>query len=404
MRTSYTLVCLKSFKGIILFLTLLFIFSKTSLCHATDSQNKTLSEVTSYNFTQGYYNVVKYSENDDSNFRIIYETEIPYLNITYNAPSDGYLEIYLTPLDGPVPYINLDQGWEIKSLTYSINLFKNETTYFLLTPPLIFSDYNSSRLVGGGLTLWEMYTWPNLSGQINYTFTTYDEISFELIMHPSKPVHGGKVNLFTQSNVKINNLTWTVSWSNIKWINETEVLEVENIEPGEYSVLVVGYDEFNNSHRAEIAFIVIPQKMREQSHTELSLFSVEYPYTVNLGDNIPIIATIDYYLSNTTEIKLIAQDTSNGEYYNEERYTLEGNGSIQLSTNIVAEESGSMDLKLKFYYNKEKTWVLLDESSMMISIDVLDNDGTKNVPSFDILSLSLGFIIIFSFIISKRNK
>ena len=111
METSYTLSCLKSFKSIILFIFLLFIFSKTHLCHGTVSQNKTLSEINFYNFTQGYYNIVKYSENDDSNFRTIYETEVPYLNITFNAPSDGYLDIYLTPLEGPVPYINLDQEW-----------------------------------------------------------------------------------------------------------------------------------------------------------------------------------------------------------------------------------------------------------------------------------------------------
>jgi hypothetical protein len=403
METSYTLSCLKPFKSVILFLFLLFIFSKTHLCHATVSQNKTLSEINFYNFTKGYYNIVKYSENDDSNFRTIYETELPYINITFNAPSDGYLDIYLTPLDGPVPYINLDQKWEIKSLTYSKNMFKNETTYFLITPPLIFIDYNSSRHIGGGLTLWEMYTWPNLSGNINYTFTSFDEISFELIMHPSKPVQGEKVSLFTKSNVKICNLTWSVSWSNVNWINVTEVLEIENIDSGDYSILVVGYDEFNNSHKDEVDFIVNPKRMLEQSQAELSLFSVEYPYTVNVGDSIPLIATIDYHLSNVTEIKLITQDASSGEYINDERYVLEGNGSIQLSTTILAKESGSIDLKLKFYYNKEKTWVLLDESSMMITINVLDNDESKTVPSFDLLSLLLGFII-FSFIISKRNK
>ena len=163
-------------KSLLLALLLLVILVQTDSCSATESANKTLTEVKAYNFTDGFYNVVKFSEQNDGVFRIMHETEIIYLNLSYTAPTDGYLDIYLKPLFGPYPYIKLEDNWEIKSMTYSISLTQGESTYFLLSPPLIFSDYNSSLVVGGGLTLWELYTWPSLGGLINYTFTRYDSL------------------------------------------------------------------------------------------------------------------------------------------------------------------------------------------------------------------------------------
>ena len=91
-------------------LILVIMLFQTDICHATVSQNKTLTEVESYNFTKGFYNVVKYSQYNDGVFMILQETEIPYLNLSYIAPTDGYLDIYLHPINGPYPYIDLEEG------------------------------------------------------------------------------------------------------------------------------------------------------------------------------------------------------------------------------------------------------------------------------------------------------
>jgi hypothetical protein len=391
-------------KSLILVILLFFIIISTHTCQATEFQNMTLSEVTSYNFTKGYYNVVTFAENDEANFRIMHETDIPYLNITYKAPSDGYLDIYLIPLEGPVPYIELGEGWEIKSLTYSKNLEKNEATNFLLSPPMIFWSSNFSRVVGEDITLWELYKWPDLSGLINYTFTTTDEISFDLIWYPINPRQGERISLFTESNAKIVNITWTISGEGIDWENNSEVLEINSLDEGTYTVFVRGYDEFNNSHSVGSQIIIRPPVF-EQAYFDLSLFSIDYPDSVNLGDLFSLKATVDYFLPDSTDIKLLIQNTVNGENYTDTSYTLNGNGSIQFTSNLEAQESGVMNFNLRLFYSDGDDWVELDEASRAFSIIVNEYDGPHVMPTFSLVSLSIGLILVLTVnLLRSREK
>ncbi|MCW4013565.1 MAG: hypothetical protein NWF07_11325, partial [Candidatus Bathyarchaeota archaeon] len=95
MRIEARWVCKPS---ITLAIILLFIgLAHLTPCSATESQNKTLTEVSGYNFPAGYYNVVKILENTETEFRVLHETNIPYINITYTAPSHGLLEIAIKP-------------------------------------------------------------------------------------------------------------------------------------------------------------------------------------------------------------------------------------------------------------------------------------------------------------------
>jgi len=118
---------LKKPSKILLLILVLFIIYNTEFCTASDEYNYTLAEISSYNFTEGFYNVVKYAEDINSDFEILHETEIPILNISYTAPSDGYLSITLTPVNGPVPYIILEEAWETNGYSYMINILSNQT-------------------------------------------------------------------------------------------------------------------------------------------------------------------------------------------------------------------------------------------------------------------------------------
>ena len=405
MRSIDGWIFVRPLKGLLLVITVLFLFITIHTCSASESQNKTLTEVSSYNFTSGFYNLVQYAENEKSNLYTVSETEIPYLNITYQAPSAGYLDIYLKPIVGPVPYIELDKYWEIKSLTYSKTLEEDEITYFFLSPPMTFSSSNFSQVVGGGITVWELYNWPNLSGLINYTFTTADETTFDLIYYPVYPKQGEEISLFTESNVEIHNITWKIVGEIIDWENNSDVLEIGSLDEGAYLVYVTGLDEFNISHSAQ-AQIVVESPLFEATFFDLSLFSVDYPESVNVGDSIPISAIVDYSLSYPTEVKIIFEDQQNGDEYAAINHILSGNGSIKFESNFEAieSESGIMNISLRMFYNTSSKWVELVDVARSVSIAVNDVEGPQVLPSFSFVSLSIGLILVLVVNLFKSRK
>jgi len=390
-------------KLIIPALLLTFIIIATPTCSATESQNTTLSEVSSYNFTSGFYQVVKYQQDGDTTWRILHETEIPYLNISYTATSNGYLDIFLEPIDGPFPYIELDEYWEINSFTYSRSLEINETVSYLISPPLIFSDYNSSRAIGMGTTLWELYAWSELSGLINYTFISTAEISFDLIWHPSTPRQGDKLSLFTSSNVDIFNITWEITGSDLNWVNNSQVLEINSLSEGEYHVSVTGFDEFNNSHSAE-AVIAVQPPVIEQGYFDISLYSINYPESTNIGEIIPIKAIIDYSIPTSTEVKCILSDPAYSVNYTENQFTLDGDGSSNFNHYMESTETGVIQFILRLFYNDNGNWVELEASRRAFSIAVIEPVESNQLPGFNPLSLAVGLSLIIIIGYFKNQK
>jgi hypothetical protein len=404
MPSAYRWVCEKPSRLSILAILLIIIAIRVNVCFATDSQNVTLREVSSYNFSEGYYNVVKEADTDSSNFRILYETDIPYLNITYRAPSDGYLKVMLTPIEGPVPYIQLSKGWETDGLSYSKSILYNDTAYLLLTPPLHFSSSNSSRVVGGLITIWELYNWPDLSGLINYTFTSSEDIYLDINWYPTAPREGDKISFFTYSNAKIFNSTWTISGQGINWVNKTDVLETSDLKAGQYDVSVQGYDEFNNSHTCEKVLTIKPPVL-ERAISDISLFSIDHPQSAHLGDEVPLLATIDYSVPESTEIKCVLSDPMQGKNITEKRFTLKGNGSTQFSYQFEAKQSGAKSFLLLILYNDNGHWVELDNTRRAFSILITEPDNTQKLPGFNLVSIILGlFIVPFVYRLGSKLK
>ena len=402
MQSAYRWVWERPSKTIILVLLLTFVALALPTCSATESQNKTLSEVSAYNFTDGYYQVVKYKQDDNSDYRIIWETEIPYLNITYTAPTDGFLDIYLNPIDGPFPYIKLDEYWEINSLTYSRSLEYDKKVSFLISPPLIFTDYNSSRVVGGGTTLWEMYNWPELSGLINYTFTSTDEITLEIIWYPSNLRQGDKISLFTDSNADMHNITWEITGNSVDWLNYSNVIEIDSLDEGVYSVVVSGIDDFNISHSADAEISVKPPVV-EQQFFDISLFAIDHPESVNIGEIIKLQAVIDYSIPTSKEVKWILSDPANTVNYTDSSFTLDGNGSSNLNFYIEPEESGVLEFLSRLFYSDDGSWVELKDSRRAITVTVTEPAESDQFPGFNPLSILVGITLI-SFVYIKNQK
>jgi len=388
MRIEARWVCKPS---ITLAIIVLFIaLAHLTPCSATEQQNKALTEVTEYHFEKGYYNVQKYAEDSETDFWIVYETKIPYLNITYTAPSHGLLEITLKPTEGYVPYIELSEGWDTNGLTYTNPMLSDETSYLLLTPPLQFTDSNVSRIVGGSITLWEMYKWTNTTGKINYSFTSPDDITFELLIHPTRPIQGSPIDFFTISNSNLNNIKW--DFPELNWINESETLEINGLDAGKYNIYVTAEDIFNNTHEAQIEFTVSPPSLNPQSY-DLDFFSVTYPETVSQGEQVIVSATIDYSMPTAAEIKCQLYDPIENAVCKELVYSVSDSGSKQFNHQFIADEEGVEPLIMKLYYDVGGGWVeVIDaERTMMITVNVAN--ASTSIPGFKPIMMLIGITL-----------
>jgi len=393
---------LKKPSKILLLILVLFIIYNTEFCTASDEYNYTLAEISSYNFTEGFYNVVKYAEDINSDFEILHETEIPILNISYTAPSDGYLSITLTPVNGPVPYIILEEAWETNGYSYMINILSNQTVYFVISPPLSFSDYNTSQVVGGALTLWEMYVWPELAGYIHYSFIPSDEIIFDLIWYPTNPRQEEKISLFTNSNAALMNITWNVSGNNVNWINQSEILEVDSFDSGDYIIRVTGLDEFNQTHLAQKVLHVKPPIM-DLKYFDVRLFSISHPESVFLGESIKISAILDYDIQTETEVKCLLTNPVTTEIFTEDIYVLDGNGSTNFNYEFTSDETGIFNFILQLLHKVDGDWIEIEESEIF-SVNVSEYQENNELPGLALLAVFSGIIVtLLVYSIKKQN-
>jgi hypothetical protein len=378
---------------------LLIILTQTTPCRATEPQNKTLTEVSNYNFPAGYYQVVKFAENSASDYWVMHESELPYINITYKAPSHGLLEITLQPTEGYVPLIELSEGWDTDGLTYLNPMLFNETSYILLTPPLQFTDSNISRIVGGSITLWEMYKWTNTSGKITYSFTSSDDITFELLMHPTKPIQGSSIDFFTTSNTNLKNIRWY--FPDLDWINESETLEINGLDAGKYTISVSGEDFFNNTHETQLEFTVTPPTLNPQSF-ELDFFSVSYPEIVSQGDQVTVSATIDYSMPVSAEIKCQLVDPVENIVCKELIYSVSDSGSKQFSHQFIAEEEGVEPLIMQLYYDVGAGWIEVSGVEKTLMLTVTAVNASPSIPGFYLFPVLIG--LAFTTILLRTQK
>lgn len=399
MQSSDRWVFKKPLKILSLILVFL-IFYKTDFCAASDEYNYTLAEISSYNFTEGFYNVVKYAEDINSDFEILHKTEIPILNLSYTAPSDGYLSITIIPVNGPVPYIILEDVWETNGYSYMINILSNQTVYFVISPPLSFSDTNTSQVVGGAITIWEMYVWPELAGYMHYSFIPSDDIIFDIIWYPTNPRQEEKISLFTNSNAALMNITWNVSGNDINWVNQSEILELTSFDSGDYIVRVTGLDEFNQMHIAQEVLHIKPPIV-DLEYFNVKLFSISHPESVFLGESIKISAIIDYNIPNDTEIKCSLTNPVTTEKFTEDIYILDGNGSTNFDYEFVSYETGTFDFILQLLRKVDEDWIEI-EGSKIFSINVAESQENNELPVFPLMALFT--IIIIRLLVYATKK
>ncbi|MCW4013014.1 MAG: hypothetical protein NWF07_08490, partial [Candidatus Bathyarchaeota archaeon] len=294
----------------------------------------------------------------------------------------------------------LGSGWDTDGLTFINPMLANETSYLLLTPALRFSDSNISQVVDGLLTVWEIYRWSNTSGVITYSFTSSDDITFDLLMHPMSPKQGDSIDFFTNSNARINNIQWV--FPEYDWVNESNTLRLDGLKTGKYSITVSGTDDFDTSHEAKIVFTVSPPTLNPQSY-DLEFFTVKYPETVSKGDQITISATIDYSMPTPAEIKCQLIDPVKSIVCKELVYSVSDSGSKQFNHQYVANGEGVEPLVMKLYYDVGGGWVEVNdaEKTMMITINVVN--ASTSIPGFNLISLISGFLLLVMFSRNQNN-
>jgi hypothetical protein len=247
-----------------------------------------------------------------------------------------------------------------------------------------------------------MYNWPKLSGAINYSFTTIDEISIDFDWHPTKPRQGDELTFFTLHDFIFMNITWEMVVEGKTEKKNTEVLKIEDAKAGEYEVTVIGYDEFNHTHSIT-KHVNVERSLVEQEISDIQLFILDYPDSSKLGEKIAITAVIDYYIPKSTEIKLILVNLETNTNVSNINDKLLGKGTAEYTLKHTPKKPGNLDLFFKLFYNIEDQWIEQTKAQRVFNIQITATEEAGNkIPGFPTISILVSIITIL-YLVSKKN-
>jgi hypothetical protein len=192
---------------------------------------------------------------------------------------------------------------------------------------------------------------------------------------------------------------WSITGPDLSWKNNTQVLELNDLLPGEYFVYVKGYDELGNLHSDQDVFTVAQRNDLEAYN--IQFFSVSYTDTVYTNELVDISATIDYSLPNETNVKCILIDSSTNMMVSEEYYKITGTGSVYFNYQLTPTQDGVKPFSLRLYLEKESKWIEVPKTATTLTLNVTEN-STFSMPGYPLELVLTGIILTIGLSRIKR--
>jgi hypothetical protein len=362
-----------------------FYLSPSFVFSSTNTENL----VYEYNFSAGIYQILKYSSSEEFDYNILHENDIPSSSYFYNASLDGLLEIIIEPINGSSPYIELvcNQTWESVGYTYSLKAYENDSIGLILTPNMRLQYSNITR-IGSSYSIFDTWNWPHTSGKIHFNLTPAESLVYDFTWAPTTPVENEKITFYSLSNPHAY-YSWTLD--NVNILSNSSVLELQELSPGEHSVVLNIVDEFGNPFRVSKTVSVTPALVVSKPQS-LGIFNLEYPESIEAGEPLKITVYLDYILPKEKSIQFKISD-SFGQQKSLNTDTLMGTGTKNYDLFVQApEEAGKKAFSLE-YLVLDETWSEFYPASN-IEVDVVAPEKpVVKVPSYPILGIFLGIFV-----------
>jgi len=368
----------------ILFTAICLVFFTYSACLVHGE-----SQIHYYNFTQGFYEVVKVAESQDSDFVVMQESPIPESSYTYNASMSGLLEITINPERGLLPYITLDSnhGWEQVGNRYSLKLYAGESVQITLSPHTRFSGSRRCEIGGGSITLYEDWVWDDSWGVVNFTLIPAEAVNYDLYWAPMNPSVGDTITFYSLSNPEAA-YSWALDGTPV--YNGSSVFEAGTLTPGNHTIAVTINDEYGHVFHLEKTFVV-KSIINTPEPLSLSIFNLHYPDSVEPGEAFTITVYIDYSLENPVPIQICLREQ--GRTISSVNETLDNSGSKIIQLHVQAPpEPGEKEYQL-YFYAKKGDWTQFSPPAT-VRVNIPASEQSLQVAENSIISILIGYLLI----------
>ncbi len=354
-----------------------------------------IETVVPYEFPAGLVNVIQHSENPSTPFWNWVEEKYPLFKANYTVQNDGWLEIYTYQFNGtkPVLLLNGDETYATRNPFYSEKVYSGDFVELVLFPQENLNSSFSIEVDNMALTIYEVYDWDDLIGEIVFTETPRPEINTSILWSKEEPFEGDSL-IFSASGVKQgDSWVWTLDGPDLHLVNTDCHFITPELDDGDYSITLFVEDEFGYTKSVTRSFTVEPNLeslLYDPALTSLELLDVSYPELVEPNTLISIWVSVRYSTPVSRDIQVCIVDTESGDTLSIVEDQVIGEGVESYSVAIPCADI-NMQLDANIQYLHEETWINEGLSKMTISVAAPIVD--KSIPGYPVLGLALGLLV-----------
>jgi hypothetical protein len=353
--------------------------------------------VVPYEFPHGVLNIIQYSENPAFELWNFIEEKYPLFRSNYSVMSDGWLEVFINPVNGTRPdvMINGEMSYRTKNLIHSEQVYEGDFFELVLYPQEYLEDTNTITVEDQSLIIYDLYSWPDLIGEIVYRETSRPEINCSIQLNRDELIEDDVVVISAGGTLPGYTWIWSLSGDDV----DLECLDSHLITPpldyGEYIVSLDVEDSFGHTDTVSRSFTVAKSNETLLYNPELvsmNILDISYPVSVEPNILLDIWVTVNYSTPVSRDMQITIVDSVSGSTVSSIDDILTGEGTETYALTINSNDL-DMFLDTHLQFKHEEEWI--NKGLQYVTISVTAPIKEKTIPGFPLLGLITGLSLYF---------
>lgn len=375
------------------FLVVILLFAHISSFNFATAGQETIFP---YEFKEGVVNIIQYSDNPATPLWTFFENNYPSNHSSYTVNYDGWLEIFVEPVNGtrPMIFLNDQRVYDQKNPFYSHQVFAGEKIVFSLTPPENLIYTNSIVTNQDILTVYETYGWETMIGDIIFDETPRQEINSNITWTQHTLIEPTSLTLFASNLRNYQSWEWTLSGSDLLITDLNDHFITPQLEAGTYNVSLDILDTFGYSKTINTSFVIKPTiktLLSNPNLTNLEILDVYSPNSIVQNSLLDIDVALSYSTPIPRDIRLLIKDLQTGETLAHIEDHVSNQGTKQYTLSFIStEETSEFEVTTQFQHDSK--WID-SPSSKKVSLITFPPITENKIPGFSPILVVLALLV-----------
>ncbi len=351
-------------------LVVLLVFAAIPSLIVVSCESDPIETIVPYEFKSGLVNVIKFSENPETPLWIKYTNDYPILKMNYTVQHDGWLDISNELFNGSCTEIvvNTESVYRSKNPFYHEQVSAGDFYELVIFPPENLNHTFSMLQDDTILTIYELYTWDTLVGEIIFMESPRPEINTDFTWDPFYPVEGD-VLVFSTSLLDGNHVTWKLNGPDGVVEDHYAHFVTGSLDDGEYHVSLHIEDVFGYHRNETKVLSVAPNNMTllmNPALTSVTISNISSPPVAEVNQITDVIISITYSTPVSRDIQITIKDQL-GEILCSIVDQVSGEGLKKYPMSFVSSNSDmKLDANVEFLH--EDSWIKCEEQSFILPV------------------------------------